>query len=105
MKLKLSSLLLLTAIVGCPQPPSDRGEPDTPPPVVATDSEAEFVAALVRAVERGDFDDTDDFSLVATKAAKALGIKSVKKLATLDVTECKPLKSEAERKALTEKLR
>jgi hypothetical protein len=104
-KLKLTSLLLLAAI-GCPQPPTDRVGPDTPPPpVVATDSESEFVAALVRAVERGDFDDTDDFSLVATKAAKALGIKSVKKLATLDVTDCKPLKTEAERRTLTEKLR
>lgn len=98
-------ILLAVLSIGCPQSPGDRGaDPPSPTPVVAT-SESEFIAALVRAIERGDFDDTDDFSLVATKAAKALGIKSVAKLKTLDVTDCKPLKTETERKTFADKLK
>lgn len=76
-------MLVLALMIGC----VDQGggviapnpaDPSKPVPVVALTSEREFLLALARGIERGDFDDTDKLQVGYRRAAKNLGIDGEK---------------------------
>lgn len=101
--------VLVMLSIGC----VDRGgvvvpEPDAPV-VKAQTSEREFLFALARAVDRGDFDDTDQFQIAMRRSAKNLGLDAdvlAKPLnETLgDLSETKPLTNDTQRKSFAAKL-
>jgi len=83
---------------------------DETPVVEKLTSEREFLLALSRAVERGDFDDTDQFQVAMRRAAKNLGLDASKLGGPLndavgDLGETRPLTAKEQRAEFARKVK
>lgn len=115
-KLGCAATLLIVALFASVSGCVDQGgvadvnEKNKPSPIVALTSEREFLLALARGVERGDFDDTDKMQLAMRRAAKNLNINSEKLAKPLndhlgDLGTVKPLTTKEQRAEFATKLK